>query len=149
MKININRLKEFAYLFLEHGLIIGLCVSIFYKCEENRILKEDSRNKDIYIEKLKEHDSIMRKVYMGADSTGTFVYRHIGDSVISYRTLLDKVDMLDAELQEQKRIKSELEDSLWVKNSVIKMLDETLDFSYNVTNTNGKMTVSLSLRPID
>ena len=144
-----KRIVEIVFvLFL--GLVtiayIVYSLSIF---EENALLHSDIKLKNELISKYKERDSIMRKVYMGADSTGTFVYRHIGDSVISYRTLLDKVDKLDAELQEQKRIKSELEDSLWVKSSVIKMLDETLDFSYNVTSANGKMTVSLSLRPID
>lgn len=149
MKLNKESIKEFVYLALQHGLIIGLSVAVFYQCEKNNILIEDTKVKSELINKYKERDSIMRKVYMGADSTGTFIYRHIGDSVISYRALLDKVDKLGAELQEQKRIKSDLEDSLWVKSSVINMLDETLDFSYNVTNKNGKMTVSLSLRPID
>ena len=148
MNMSRENIKEFFALFLQHGLVIILGLALLVQCEEKKILIEDSKSKDEYIDKLIERDSLY-KVYMGADSTGTFVYSHIGDSVISYRALLDRVDKLDAELKEQKRIKSDLEDSLWVKSSVIKMLDETLDFSYNVTNTNGKMTVRLSLRPID
>lgn len=116
--------------------------------EENAIIRSAMKTKDELISKYEERDSIMRRVYMGADSAGTFVYRHIGDSVISYRSLLGMTDRLETELDEYKKKNRQLEDSLWTKNSVIKMLSEEVDFSYRVRKGNGELTVVLSFKGV-
>lgn len=118
----------------------------YFLYEEKELLQNEVELKQNIIDKYHERDSIMRKVYMGADSTGTFIYRHIGDSVVSYRALLEQSDKLRDELSGVKIENGRMQDSLWVKNSVIKMLHEEYDFSYKVETVNNKMTVTLSFK---
>lgn len=118
----------------------------YFLYKEKELLQNEVELKQNIIDKYHERDSIMRKVYMGADSTGTFIYRHIGDSVVSYRALLEQSDKLRDELSGVKIENGRMQDSLWVKNSVIKMLHEEYDFSYKVETANNKMTVTLSFK---
>lgn len=139
-------MKKLVDIILAVFICVILISSYIYALslyEENKLLKFDIKLKADLIDKYKERDSVMRRVYLGADSTGTFTYRHIGDSVISYRDLIESSDKLKDELNKLKETNRKLDDSLWVKTSVINMLREKFDFSYRIKVEKEIMTVTL------
>lgn len=139
-------MKKLVDIILAVFICVILISSYIYALslyEENKLLKSDIKLKADLIDKYKERDSVMRRVYLGADSTGTFTYRHIGDSVISYRDLLESSDKLKDEVNKLKETNRKLDDSLWVKTSVINMLREKFDFSYSIKVEKEIMTVTL------
>lgn len=140
-------MKKLVDIILAVFICVVLISSYIYALslyEENKLLKSDIKLKADLIDKYRERDSVMRRVYLGADSTGTFTYRHIGDSVISYRDLLESSDKLKDELNNLKETNRKLDDSLWVKTSVINMLREKFDFSYRIKVEKEIMTVTLT-----
>lgn len=147
MIVNKERIKEFLTLFLQHGIIIFLSLALLVQCEENRILKEDSNSREIYIDKLKERDSLY-KVYMGANEDGSFVYLTRDSNIISYKNLIDERDSLFSKNNKLLKEKNTLKDSLCVKNALIMMLKEEYDFNYKIKRGNDGLSVSLSVKKI-